>query len=450
MNQSAEWLPADAQRMLAAWGVAVFFLVFALFLAAPQRTRRIRYIAGPFAASIVSAVLMIAWDLPFSLQFVSWDQVPEAFSRILSLPVWVGVLIDLLAAAGACLSEALLRRHRRESITRASVRESVDNLPAGLCFALEGGLPLMVNRTMENLCRSITGDGLLNANRFWETLRGSRKASSDVPEIAGSDAVALRMNDGRTWVFSRRNIAVDGEPVVQFMATDATDLYALGKRLEEDNRALADMNRRLSQYGENVTELTRDEEILDTKMQIHDNLGQILMASRVALASEERDPAVIRELFGKWKQSVALLRHEAVPEAADSADPVRQIEEAAEAAGMKVVFRGRFPREDRAATRLLFTATREALTNAVRHAGAGELDVEITETPGFWRAVFTNDGEVPRGAIVEGGGLSGLRKQVEDAGGTMTTRADPAFALTVTAPKRTGKPEENTGSDERK
>ena len=79
MNQSAEWLPADAQRMLAAWGVAVFFLVFALFLAAPQRTRRIRYIAGPFAASIVSAVLMIAWDLPFSPQFVSWDQVPEAF-----------------------------------------------------------------------------------------------------------------------------------------------------------------------------------------------------------------------------------------------------------------------------------------------------------------------------------------------------------------------------------
>ena len=32
-------------------------------------------------------------------------------------------------------------------------------------------------------------------------------------------------------------------------------LYALGQRLEEDNRALTDMNRRLSQYGENVTEL---------------------------------------------------------------------------------------------------------------------------------------------------------------------------------------------------
>ncbi len=441
MTQSAEWLPAGAFRMLAAFGVAVFFLVFALFLTAPQRTRRIRYIAGPFAASLVSAVLMIAWDLPFSETFTSFDALPGAVRRILALPVWVGVLIDLFAAAGACFSEAMLRRHRRESITRASVRESVDNLPAGLCFALEGGLPLMVNRTMENLCQSITGDGLLNANRFWETLNGRGK-TADVPEIEAADAVAVRMNDGRTWVFSRKNITVDGEAVVQFMATDATDLYALGKRLEEDNRALADMNRRLSRYGENVTELTRDEEILETKMQIHDNLGQILMASRVALASEERDPAVIRELFGRWKQSVALLRHEAVPETADGADPVRQIEEAAEAAGMKVVFYGRFPREDRAAARLLFTATREALTNAVRHAGANELYVELAETPGFWRAVFTNDGERPRGGIVEGGGLSGLRKRVEDAGGSMTTRADPAFSLTLTVPKRVGEREE--------
>lgn len=438
MMHPAQWLSAYAGRALSAFGVCVFFVVFALFLAALLRTRRIRYIAGPFAALLVSAAFLAAWDLPFSASFTSWEQTPGFLRAAASLPVWAGVTLDLAALGGACLSEGLLRRHRRESITRASVRESVDNLPAGLCFALEGGLPLMVNRTMEDLCQRITGDGLLNANRFWETLRGHR-SPADVPEIEAADAVSVKMNDGRIWVFTRKKITVDGGPVVQFMATDATDLYALGRRLEEDNRALADMNRRLSQYGENVTELTRDEEILETKMQIHDTLGQILMASRVALASaEERDPAFIRELFGKWKQSVALLRHEAVPAASDGADPVRQIEEAAEAAGMRVVFRGRFPREDRAATHLLFTATREALTNAVRHAGAGLLEVEITETAGFWRAVFRNDGEQPAEPIVEGGGLSGLRKRVEDAGGTMTVRADPAFSLTVTAPKRSG------------
>ena len=437
MMQSVEWLSAGAHRMLAAYGVCVFFAVFALLLAVPQRTRRIRYLAGPLLASLISVTFMIVWDLEFSRPFLSYARMPGFVQVLAGLPVWVGVLLDLCSLGGACLSEVLLRRHRRESITRASVRESVDNLPAGLCFALEGGLPLMVNRTMEDLCQRITGDGLLNADRFWASLRGQKTA--DVPEIEAADALSVKMNDGRIWVFSRKKITVDGGPVVQFMATDATDLYALGRRLEEDNRALTDMNRRLSQYGENVTELTRGEEILETKMQIHDTLGEILMASRVALASaEERDPAFIRELFGKWKQSVALLRHEAVPEASDGADPVRQIEEAAEAAGVKVVFRGRFPREDRSATRLLFTATREALTNAVRHAGADTLTVGIQEIKGFWRVVFENDGSLPAGEIVEGGGLSGLRKRVEDAGGTMTVRADPAFSLIITAPKRIG------------
>ena len=437
MMQSVEWLSLEAHRTLAAFGVCVFFAVFALLLVVPQRTRRIRYLAGPLLASLIVVTFMIVWDLAFAQHFLSYARMPGFVRAIAGMPVWVGVTLDLISLGGACLSEILLRRHRRESITRASVRESVDNLPAGLCFALEGGLPLMVNRTMEDLCQRITGDGLLNANRFWASLRGQRTA--DVPEIEAADAVSVQMNDGRIWVFSRKKIAVDGGVVVQFMATDATDLYALGRRLEEDNRALTDMNRRLSQYGENVTELTRGEEILETKMQIHDTLGQILMASRVALASaKERDPAFIRELFGKWKQSVALLRHEAVPKASDGADPVRQIEEAAEAAGVKVVFRGRFPREDRSATRLLFTATREALTNAVRHAGADTLTVWITETPGFWRAVFENDGSLPAEEIVEGGGLSGLRKRVEDAGGSMAVRADPAFSLTITAPKRTG------------
>ena len=437
MNLSVEWLSDGVARLLAAFAVCAFFFVFAFFLAAPLRTRKLRYIAGPLAATLVSFFVMLPWEMRFPWYFTSYEALPGLVRLFGGLPVWIGGTLDLAAIAGTCVSEAMLRRHLRESITEASVRESVDNLPAGLCFALEGGLPLMVNRTMEDLCQSVTGDGLLNANRFWDMLCG-QEGSGGVPEIEAADAVSLRMNDGRTWIFTRRGITVDGEAVVQYTATDATDLYALGRRLEEDNRALADMNRRLSRYGEGVTELTRDEEILEAKMQIHDNLGQILMASRFALSSEERDPDFIRALFAGWRQSVALLRHEAVPETAVGADPVRQIEEAAEAAGVQVTFRGHFPREDRAAARLLFTATREALTNAVRHAGADALEVEISETAGFWQAVFRNDGEAPAGPIVEGGGLSGLRRRIEDAGGAMSVSGDPAFALILVLPKRTG------------
>jgi len=258
--------------------------------------------------------------------------------------------------------------------------------------------------------------------------------TDDIPDVDAEDAAAVRTDDDRIWIFTRRTIRVEGEPVSQFTASDATDLYALGRRLEEDNRALGDMNRRLSEYGENMTELTREEEILEAKVRIHDNLGQVLLASKLALTAKP-DAEVLEELFGQWRQSAALLRHEVSPAESEGSDPVRQIEEAAEAVGVRVDFDGAFPRRDRSAARLLFAASREALTNAVRHAGAARMRIRIRETAGFWEAVFTNDGEPPSGPIAEGGGLSGLRKRVEDAHGVMTTEVRPAFSLTLRLPK---------------
>ena len=42
----------------------------------------------------------------------------------------------------------------------------------------------------------------------------------------------------------------------------------------------------------------------------------------------------------------------------------------------------------------------------------------------------------PESEIVEGGGLSTLRRRVERSGGTMTVDSFPAFRLTVTIPKK--------------
>ena len=49
--------------------------------------------------------------------------------------------------------------------------------------------------------------------------------------------------------------------------------------------------------------------------------------------------------------------------------------------------------------------------------------------------MVTNNGKIPEGDIVEGGGLSTLRRRVERAGGTMRVDARPSFRLTVTVPK---------------
>ena len=73
----------------------------------------------------------------------------------------------------------------------------------------------------------------------------------------------------------------------------------------------------------------------------------------------------------------------------------------------------------------------ETLTNAVRHAGAKQLwiDMEQTETAHIIR--YTNDGDVPTGPVTEGGGLSTARRKIESAGGQMRIGAEPRFMLTI-------------------
>ena len=49
-----------------------------------------------------------------------------------------------------------------------------------------------------------------------------------------------------------------------------------------------------------------------------------------------------------------------------------------------------------------------------------------------------NDGNQPQAPITEGGGLSSLRRKIEQEGGEMTVQATPVFRLIITLPKERG------------
>jgi signal transduction histidine kinase len=78
------------------------------------------------------------------------------------------------------------------------------------------------------------------------------------------------------------------------------------------------------------------------------------------------------------------------------------------------------------------------VTNAVRYAEATELYVVFSETEAEASVTISNNGKIPEGEIVEGGGLSTLRRRVERAGGAMTVQSLPNFKLTVTVIKGRG------------
>lgn len=324
-------------------------------------------------------------------------------------------------------------RYRKSTITRASVREGADLMSMGLCFFKEAGQLILVNLKMEKLSQLLCGVALQNGESFWQMIsQGDLKSGARRSRIM--DVPAVILPDGSAWIFDRKVICMNGEEIFQVTAMDATELYALSSKLKRENSVLRSMNARLKVYGRRVDELTRTQQRLAMKIQIHDSIGQNLMMTRYYLAQEAQGASRkdLTPILQRWLHTIALLRREVEPD--ESKGAFQYLTDAAGSAGVEVLLQGEMPEDDRA-VELITAAGAEALTNAVRHAGAKQLRVNVSQTDLVCSAVFTNDGRQPAKPLQEGGGLKGLRRRIEGEGGTMTVSADPEFTLTVTIPK---------------
>lgn len=314
-------------------------------------------------------------------------------------------------------------KYRAHTITRFSIKESVDKLSSGLCFYEEGGRTILVNGRMSQLCHEILGRDLQDAERFWQILSGG-EVGPGVERITFGSYPNFRLPDGTVWTFAREEL----EGFIQLTAADTTLQQKLTDELRDKNLDLAAMNLRLRRYGEKVDELARAKERLETKVRLHGELGQALLRARRYLVDQgtQGPPLDI------WRRNIAMLRKEM--EAKKGEDPLQILRKAASSAGVELDIRGQLP--ERMGYRQFFLlAASEALTNAVFHAGARTLNIELWETEGQWTMRFTNDGTRPEKEVVEGGGLGSLRRKTEDMGASMKVESFPEFALTITGRK---------------
>ena len=320
----------------------------------------------------------------------------------------------LLVALGIWISRKLFLASRRQ-ISPVSIKESSDHLPCALCFAWENGQPCLKNYIMDELSHLLTGEALLNANAFWET-------------IAHEPIVTL--SNGQTWSFERTRMALSEQSVYQITGTNITEKARLKRELERDNLRLEAMNRRLRQYGQEVQELTREKEILRAKTRVHDEIGHVLLQTRQFLSGARGDA---ESICAEWRQNTHLLLGKYADE--KPVDTFEQLSRAARAIGVTIERNGVFPEDGTENAHLIESAAHECLTNLVRHANGTRLEIFGEATANGWEIRYLNDGDVPSQPIVEGSGLSSLRAQVEAAGGAMAVEHAPRFRLTLILPQ---------------
>lgn len=321
---------------------------------------------------------------------------------------------------------------RRERIGRASIKESLDNLPSGICFADQSGLVILSNRQMYRLCYTLMGMDLQHISELLDALE---KPQAGIQSV-GADTNVYRFPEGKVWKFTQSSITdADGNAYTQVLAVDVTALYEKGDELEQENRRLEEVNARARNLYAQLDDIVREEENFAVKTHVHDEMGELLGLTRNMLTQRELPPERLKALGKRWEHIGDTLGAVGKQDgdAFDSDKTLAELTERIAGIGVALHVRGEFPQKSGAAY-LLTAAVRECAINTVRHAKGSEMTVELTKTPHSLIAAITNDGMAPAGEVVEGGGLSALRRRIEGTGGSMQVESTPRFRLVITLP----------------
>lgn len=421
---------------------ALLLIQFCCVLFAGEQKEKYRLPGRMFLFILSAAFLFLMRD--FNQRINTGSPVTVHMEKILfeQLPCAVLFLILIVAGIVTCFLVCNVIRYHRTSLTRSSIKESMDSLPSGLCFSSADGFVLLANRTMERLCQELTGSDLQDANAFWKQLV-QKDLLPENRRIVFDGTLCFQLKNKEIWTFQRERLAAEDENVFQIFALNISELYHLFEELEQKNVQLAGMNRRLKKYSENLDTFVRSREILDAKIRIHKEIGQTLFTSRAYLIHNDLDLSE-EEIFTQWEYIVRLLKKEtSLPR---NEHGWAAFVNEAQNAGVSILTSGRLPTESNQ-LELIQLAAAEALTNAVRHAQADALYIQFSEKSGCLQMRIINNGKKAPEAVQEGGGLGSLRIRLEEAGGQMHLETCPQFCLSVTLPEKGAENHASTSID---
>lgn len=329
--------------------------------------------------------------------------------------IWWIVLITGIMAVSITLA-SFFRHWKEEHITPMSVKDSIDMLHAGLCYWEDGGKIILSNRKMDEICLAVSGEILLNGQKFYESI----------------ESECISMPDGTIKHFFHNLVEFGDKQVHELVAADVTELYKKNELLKQETISLQKMNESLRRYNQNIEETVRKQEILDTKVYIHDEMNRLMLVT-TAMAETSIPDEDFRSVLTLWRNNAVLLGNEAEKSRTDMDDS--EIDRLAELLGINILWTRKTLREAPEALReVLVVIAREAIANAVKHAEAKNITIDMDITNKELTVVISNDGKKPAGKVNLGGGLSNIRRMVESKNGRLDVLVKEQFELSINLP----------------
>jgi len=297
----------------------------------------------------------------------------------------------------------------------------------GVMFCEQDGFILLVNEQMQRLMTIITGKTQRNGRHFVSLLTlGEIEPGCRITWFEGQNVCLLP--DNSAWIFGISELHIKRKVYTQITATDITERWRLTSELQPQSEELLLRQKELNEAIDNLQIVSRERETQRAKIRVHDILGERLtVLLRTVRSEQEPDYALFRRMSHELIDEL-----KAVGSAPSPKDELNILKQTFESIGVEIVIEGELP--DDPAKGLLFTGiSREAATNAVRHGFATQIHIHMNNTGGDSHMRITDNGH-PQDLLKEGGGISGMRKKVEQFGGALHITTAPNFILTVDLP----------------
>jgi len=347
---------------------------------------------------------------------------------LVDLPLYAFIAYDILLIVLEFIFTISFVKINRQTIGKNSVKKSMDNLPDGICFSKMDGTPLLVNRMMQDISFAVFGKMLANDLVCAKDIKNNNIKEGS--KILQKDPLVIEAM-GRTWQIK----VIPHENVRETLAYDITLEWALYQQIQEKNKQIEKMNASLKDYQINVGKYTRQKEILQAKIKIHDKIGQSLIYFKRYLDMDVKTKEDRDKLISLWMESLVMLDEKSEdPDSAKSINKFKKLISTAKDIGVTVNVDGKLPAED-GDLNLLVKIVHESLNNAIRHGQAKNIWIDLDEDDINIHSRIKNDGIIIHGPIIEKGGLKNIRQIIESCGGKMKIQSDSHFILDLTWPK---------------
>ena len=403
-------IPDVARGFVFIWLICIFILGLCNLFHAIQ-IKKSRHI-------VISAVLLGAEY--FLLQIISdilhrhTERENVGLSYILGRidVIWWSALIAGIMVISITLA-SFFKHWKEDHITPMSVKDSIDMLHAGLCYWEDGGRMILSNKKMDEICLAISGEMLLNGEKFYKCI----------------ESECMPMPDGTIKYFFHNLVEFEDKQIHELIAADVTELYKKNELLEQETISLQKMNESLRRYNQNIEETVRKQEILDAKVYIHDEMNRLMLVT-TANAETPMSEEDFEEILTLWRNNAILLGNEA--DKSNSNVDITGIDRLANLLGIQLKWEG----EDRSTIpdsirESFIMVVREAIANAMKHAEAKNITIRIHKKDEKLLIRISNDGKLPERKISLGGGLTNIKRMVEEKKGQFEVEINEQFNMNV-------------------